>query len=279
MKNYLARICFGLLAVVAAIPSLGDDGMWDVEAVVCGPNTAEQNEEWETRVRSAKRGFLFVPNPFPTSTAQVAENFIAKSSRLGRSYPRLFEVVQSGSARYETLRVQDWTHDRCRSTGRETPFHFVLRVFDERNGQEVARANVTHYGSLTYYTAYASPVRIELDELEQAARAASATIGLRLEAPQYVRQGSTIHCGQTAPCIALRDPESGDVYLKSPEGLGGSLFLLDLSDRVLESEATQEQLTAARNAALEADRILVGIGGDVFVTATKVPKARVSADR
>ena len=207
-----------------------------------GGNRAAQGVEAE--VRAGKSPYLRkIPIPYPKTDDEIVDDFLVQF----RDFSKL--NLRAGY-RHEITRVTSWKASRCEAWESETLF--LVRAFDARSGEEVARGVVRGSGYLEDY-AYANHVlpwhfvRYPTPTFDQA-RETLARFHVKADDPQYIAwdgHSDTTECAALFPCVAFRN-EQGSWFV-----LGPNLFFLPTG---------AEWLDFRRRVAIPPLHVLVSIG-------------------
>jgi hypothetical protein len=253
---------------------------WSLE--YCDPAGEPGWQAFEHAMRVATPGStVYVPVPFPTTTDQVAQDFlyqywsILKRSSAKNPYePRVMSDLTSGKVRYEVLRIENWTISRCRAD-QKRDYYNLLRVF-EPDGTEVTRAVVNDSGLMTTWNnlpaSVPGPVASQSRTLPPAAVAMAqinSQLGLNGTDPEYVTAGGMIDCHLTHPCLAFRQ--------------AGLSYIVYNNDQIFEVSAAGPRLTSGKEVNSRAeeatrrwltpDERLISLGGKRFTVGRRVDPA------
>lgn len=265
--SLLALLLASALPARAAAP-------WNV-----APCTTEHAQAWRQfsqQVRSARPGSpVYVPKPFPVNDQQVIEDFLHQHRDIWSDTPadqlrpeekRFFAAIDSGRARFEVVRVVNWTPLRC-GPKQQRPLYFVVRVFEPGTGTEVTRAALNDTGLLSRVRHRSVDHDFPpLADLQAATTKAQTQVRPTADSAQYVTTWGSLECDLLDPCVALRD--GSDVLLKHKAGL---YRISSQSPRL----SFQRDVTAQRRPEIvkkldQSGKKLVSLGQDVFTTATRI---------
>jgi|GEM_PF-5754593 len=191
--------------------------VWHLED--CPPGHAKERLEFREQLKELEPGDRgYRPNPFPTTTDEVVENFLTFHRRaysdmafenLRPTDQRLFNLVDSGHAKYTLRRVANWTPTRCRKREREDYF-YVVQVIDSRTGVEVTRFAVDEEGDVAQLRhRYMDPAsENDLTPMPDLRTASPTNLPRGISAPiksrQYVNVWGSVRCGLLDPCVAFK---------------------------------------------------------------------------
>jgi hypothetical protein len=187
----------------------------------CGLDYGPKAASFRKELLAAKPGsHLFTPHPYPHTDQEVFDDFVVTYRAIWQNTPEpampaevrlLFAALKKGSVTYKISTVENWGYQRCLLLS-PTRFHYLIQLYDRKNGAEFARATVKETGLWSSFQAPppdtpADAVKLfqtEVEALDHAV-ATAAVYGLKGgEAPQYVETAGTLRCPQIAPCIAFR---------------------------------------------------------------------------
>lgn len=228
-KNLLVVVSLLVLSPIA----FGQ--VWHVED--CPPGHSQERRNFREHLKELRPGDRgFRPNPFPTTTEEVVENFLTFHRRafsdlaftnLPAADQRLFTLVDSGHARYTLRRVANWTPTRCRESEREDYYHLV-QVIDDRTGVEVTRFAVDEAGAVARvaHRYMESGGENDLEPIPDLRVAAPEHLPRRITAPpeaaQYVNVWGSVRCDVVFPCVAFK--AGGETFLMKD----GDVYRIDL---------------------------------------------------
>ncbi|HEX2096056.1 MAG TPA: hypothetical protein VHF50_01655 [Solirubrobacterales bacterium] len=265
------KLLISLLLLVPSLPLTAE--VWT--AGDCPNEHAAERAELKKRLLAAEPGSeLYLPHPFPATDEQAVEDFLVAHRRVidrqeGDVLPddrRFFETVDAGQARFVVSRVANWTPSRC-GPRYETNFYFLVRVFDERNGEEITRAAIADSGQifqLMHRPENKSDAAFAISELPKLHLPASFG---RASAAQYVQTtGPTLRCPALKPCIAFKS--GGRTYLS----VRSRLYRLETEEPISYPESFATPRARAAFLAVREGRpeAVVSLGGDRMALAIPV---------
>lgn len=273
MRRIISRTFIALAVLMAAVPG----GAW--ELVTCTTDYTEAWAAFASQLKTAKPGSSrYLPYPFPATADEVLGDFFYQHERAWsdtsvRDLPpdeqSLFAALEQGHLRHEVLRVANWTPLRC---GPERPreFYYVLRLFDDKTGEELTRAALDHSGLLS--NLIHKPLggswgaHNGISTLEAVTAGVRSAYGVTAEKPQYVATWGTLRCDELVPCVAMRQGEhayiaKGDDLYRIDEQVDRLSFLHDLA-------GDRKQVVLKR--AEEQGALVVSLGGDQATLARPV---------
>jgi len=144
-----AWLILGLIAGSASLHA------WTLEPCSSQGPEAQSRAAYRRALESAAPGTaLYTPHLFPTSNADVIEDFVYYHRNAFSDTPlaampapdrHFFELLDAGKIRLEVFQVENWDLLRC-GPRKERAFYYIVRAFDRTTGDEVLRASVEDNG-------------------------------------------------------------------------------------------------------------------------------------
>ncbi|MBV8201592.1 MAG: hypothetical protein JOZ15_13305 [Acidobacteria bacterium] len=212
------------LLVAIAVRSMADP--WSLGGE-CRPEDQAKYAQFEQAVRTASPGStVYVPNPYPTTEAQVIQDFLyqyksfhreaADPKKLPQGELPLLHGILAGTVTFSVQQAADWTPGRCGRKERSYYF-YLIRVFDGASGAEISRVTLRQSGLWSSKSNHFSGAPFPpLPGAGAAMRQVAATYHLTGDSPQYVISLGSIYCPWSEPCLAFRQGNDAYVSRQSP---------------------------------------------------------------
>jgi hypothetical protein len=271
----LSLLAAGAVRSMAAPWTLSED---------CSPEDQSKYAQFERAVRMALPGStVYVPKPYPTTDAQVIQDFLYQYKSLGREkadpkklpegeLPLLNGILES-TVTFNVQKVADWTAGRCGKEQRNY-FLYLIRIFDAASRTEISRVTLRASGLWSSKNNSSSKAPfVPLSPPEEATRQVAAVYDIQAEAPQYIVSLGAIYCPWSAPCLAFRKGKDAYVFHRA-DGLfkiagAEPRFVLKPGEHI-ESAHLKEVLPTLRTDGTER---LFHLGGTSWTIARQVPRS------
>jgi len=252
----------------------------------CGADNETSWQAFEKAVREAKPGSpIYVPKPFPRDEAEIVEDFVYQLTSILPSSAhdsttsdedQVLDSIRSGEARFEILKVTNWTPLRC-AEKRKREYYYLLRIYDPETKVEIARAAMNYDGlfekmQFSNTRTESLPLR-PMAELQAAARDVSTLHAVTLGDAQYITTWGTLRCDLLDPCVSFR--RQNEVYIFKDLRLyrahvGGARYSLS-RDLKVSADPVQIQERARILAGMsQRGELLISLGDDTMLAVTAI---------
>ncbi len=291
----------------ALLPLAGPASAQD--RLACSPEQERGVQVFADSVRAAKPGDpRYVPVPFPTSDRDVLIDFDQQVRRMfqrphregwtgmwqrleehtlgvlyrelsGRltglyrgqlpQYQRLMDVLDDDGARFEVVRGENWSFQRC---GALFPLRnwFLVRIFQRADGVEIARFVLSQAGLLGHGGAAEPGVPLHsLLTPEQLPKTRNAPAAEVAGAVRYVTTYGDRCYEPLVPCIARQAATSQSIDLLMPPGVVFRVSLVERLHVVVRDARYDASYREAQRGLAPGER-LVALGPEVYGVAEPI---------
>ena len=270
-----------LFAATAAILTTTSAYAWNVAP--CSATEIAKRGEYAAKLRGAKRhAAAYVPKPFPQSNAHLVEDFVyqfrflrsvQKPEQISPQDKLMLSLMDMNQLAVQVIRIANWRGTRCLGP-RDGDDKFLLRLSDKRNGAEIARAWLEDSGLLGVI-AYRDPKvdpawwNIPIPNLHETANRVGSIVGHKLVDAQYVTTFGQFQCDPLLPCVAMRSPSTGTIYVASDQG---EIVAVHPTAKRFSRSRNLEKVEdiSAVSRKLPPNHKLMSLGGDAYVAVEKI---------